>query len=163
MIYPADSAIQLSEQLGSELPATGLTVGAHQQLQLDLRLWTTYCRMENTTDIIYEIINIKAQGLSVNNRELKQRRGRGRRKRERQKRNRFRLAKQQLCTRIMLFLHISLTSLNDYNVKVAKFTFCRRREHKTTFFSAFSELWYSPLEFNSKNHLPTFDEVNEIE
>ena len=38
VIYPADSAIQLSEQLGYELPATGLTVGAHQQLQLDLRL-----------------------------------------------------------------------------------------------------------------------------
>ena len=162
MIYPADSAIQLSEQLGSELQATGLTVGAHQQLQLDLRLWTTtYCRMENTTDIIYEIINTKAQGLSVNNRELKQRRGR--RQRERHKSNRFRLAKQQLCTRIMLFLHISLTSLHDYNVKVPKFTFYRGREHKTTFFSAFPELWYSPLEFNSKKHLPTFDEVNEME
>ena len=51
--------------------------------------------MENTADIIYEIANTKAQGLSVNNRELKQRRGR--RQRERQKSNRFRLAKQQLC------------------------------------------------------------------
>ena len=136
MIYPADSAIQLSEQLGSELPTTGLTVGAHQQLKLDLRLWTTYCRMENTADIIYEIINIKAQGLSVNNRELKQRRGQ--RQRERQTSNRFRLEKQQLCTCITLFLYISLPSLPYYNVKVPKFTFCRGREHKTTTFFFFS-------------------------
>ena len=94
--------------------------------------------MENTADIIYEIINTKAQGLSVNNRELKQRRGQ--RQRERQKSNRFRLAKQQLCTRIMLFLHISLTSLHDYNVKVPKFTFCRGREYKKQVSFSFPEL-----------------------
>ena len=64
-------------------------------------------------------------------RELKQRRRR--RQRERQKRNRFRSAKQQLCTCITLFLYISLPSLHDYNVKVPNFTFCRGREHKTTF------------------------------
>ena len=64
------------------------------------------------------------------NRELKQRRRR--RQRERQKSNRFRLVKQQLCTCITLFLHISLPSLQDYNVKVPNFTFCRGRENKTT-------------------------------
>ena len=39
---------------------------------------------------------------------------RRRRQRERQKSNRFRLAKQQkLCTRVTLFLYISLTLLHD--------------------------------------------------
>ena len=61
------------------------------------------------------------------------------------------LAKQQLCKCITLFLYISLPSLPDYNVKVPEFTFCRGREHKTTTFFSFPELWYSPLEFNSKN------------
>ena len=57
------------------------------------------------------------------------------------------------------FLYISLSLLHDYNVKVPKFTFCRGREHKTT--TSFSFSWtlkYSPLEFNSKINLPTFDE-----
>ena len=49
------------------------------------------------------------------------------------------------------FLYISLPSLPDYNVKVPEFTFCRGRGHKTTTFFSFPELWYSPLEFNSKN------------
>ena len=82
---------------------------------------------------------------------VKQRRRR--RQRERQKSNRFRLAKQQLCT-----------LLHDHNVKVPSFTFCRRRGHKTTtFFFSFPELWYSPSEFNSKNNLPPFNELNEME
>ena len=69
------------------------------------------------------------------------------------KSNRFRLAKQQLCT-----------LLHDHNVKVPNFTFCRGRGHKTTtFFSSFPELWYSPLEFNYKNNLPPFNELNEME
>ena len=63
-------------------------------------------------------------------RELKQRRRR--RQRERQKSNRFRLAKQQLCTCNTLKLYISLPSLYDYDVKMPNFTFCGKREHKTT-------------------------------
>ena len=66
------------------------------------------------------------------NRELKQRRRR--RQRERQQSTWFRLAKKQLCTCITLFLHISLPSLQDYNVKVPNFTFWRGRENKTTTF-----------------------------
>ena len=50
-----------------------------------------------------------------------------------------------------LFLYISLPSLPNYNVKVPEFTFCRGREHNTTTFFSFPELWHSPLEFNSKN------------
>ena len=38
---------------------------------------------------------------------------RRRRQRERQKSNRLRLAKQQLCTRVTLFLYISLPLLHD--------------------------------------------------
>ena len=34
------------------------------------------------------------------------------------------------------------------------------RDNKFLFFS---ELWYSPLEFNSKNKFTTFDELNEME
>ena len=52
----------------------------------------------------------------------------------------FRLAKQQLCTCITLFLYIFLPSLLDYNVKVPKFTFWRGWEHKTITFFSFPEL-----------------------
>ena len=48
--------------------------------------------------------------------------------------DRFRLAKQQLCTCITLFLYISLLSLHGFNVKVPNFSFCRGREQKTTTF-----------------------------
>ena len=49
----------------------------------------------------------------------------------------FRLAKQQLCTCITLFLYIFLPSLLDYNVKVPKFTFCRGWEHISFLFLNF--------------------------
>ena len=45
----------------------------------------------------------------------------------------------------------SRTAAGNQAYKVPKFTFCRGREHKTTTFFSFPELWYSPLEFNSKN------------
>ena len=61
-------------------------------------------------------ITLKRPRRGRDNRELKQRRRR--RQRERQKSTWFRLAKQQLCTCITLFLHISLPSLQDYNVKI---------------------------------------------
>ena len=54
------------------------------------------------------------------------------------KKNVFRLAKQQLCTCIMLFLYISLLLLHHHNVKVPKFMFCREHEHKTTTLFFFS-------------------------
>ena len=52
--------------------------------------------------------------------------------------NGFRMAKQQLCTCITLFLYISLSSLHDYNVEVPKFTFYRGGKHTTTTFFFFS-------------------------
>ena len=48
-------------------------------------------------------------------------------------------AKQQICTRITLFLYISLPSLHDYNVKMHNFTFNGGRKRATTNFS-FSSL-----------------------
>ena len=54
------------------------------------------------------------------------------------KKNVFRLAKQQLCTCIMLFLYISLLLLHHHNVKVPKFMFCQEHEHKTTTLFFFS-------------------------
>ena len=41
----------------------------------------------------------------------------------------FRLEKQQLCTCITLFLHISLPSPHEHNVEVLNFKFCRGREN----------------------------------
>ena len=70
---------------------------------------------------------------------------RRRRQRERQKSNRFRLAKQQLCTCITLFLYISLPSLHDYDVKRPNSTFFGEREYKTTTFLFFS--WTSIQSF----------------
>ena len=59
------------------------------------------------------------------NRELKQ----WQRQREGQKSNRVRLKKKTALHVHHAFLYISLPSLHDYNVKVRKITFCRRREH----------------------------------
>ena len=42
------------------------------------------------------------------------------------------------------------------------FTFCRGREHKATLSFSFLELWYSPLEFNSKTLCQLFGELNEM-
>ena len=74
------------------------------------------------------------------------------RQRQWQKSNRFRLAEQQLCTCIMLFLYIPYpSSLHKYKVTVSNFTFCQGWENMTTTFFLFSWLWYRSLEFNSKN------------
>ena len=54
------------------------------------------------------------------------------------KSNRFlRLAKQQLCTCITLFLYISLPSPHNYNVKVPNFRFCRELERDNDFLFLF--------------------------
>ena len=62
--------------------------------------------------------------------------------------------------RASLFLYISLPSLHDYNVKVPKFTFCRRREHNFLFlFLNFDTV----LQNSTLKKLPTFDESNGME
>ena len=77
--------------------------------------------------------------LDVHNRELKMslRRRRLRRQRERQKSNRFRLAKQQLCTRITLFVYFFAVTVR-LRRELPNFTFYRQREHTTTNFSRLS-------------------------
>ena len=79
------------------------------------------------------------------------------------KSNRLRLAKHHFWMCITLFLNISLPSLHNYNVKLPNFTFCRRHKHKPTSFFSFSELWYSPLKFNSRKicqHLTNWTKWN---
>ena len=62
-----------------------------------------------------------------------------RRRRQRERKKAIGLDKQNNnFARASGFLHISLPSLNDYNVKLPNFTFCRGREHKTSTFFFFS-------------------------
>ena len=57
------------------------------------------------------------------------------------------------------FLYISLTSLHDHNVKFPNFTFAEDGNKRQQLSFSFPELCCSPLEFNSKKNLPTFDEL----
>ena len=61
-----------------------------------------------------------------------------RRQRERQKKKAIGLDKQNNFARASRFLYISLSPWHDYNVKLPHFTFCQRREQKTTTFFFFS-------------------------
>ena len=47
-------------------------------------------------------------------------------------------------------MYISLPLLQDYDVKLPHFTFNEGREHEKTIYLFFSELRYSPLEFNTR-------------
>ena len=62
------------------------------------------------------------------------------------------------------FLHNSLPSLHDYEVKAPNFTFCGRREHKatTSFFFSCTTLKQS-FRIQRQKKLPTFDELHEME
>ena len=61
------------------------------------------------------------------------------------------------------FLYISLSSLNDHNVKLPNFTFCRGREQETTTFF-FLFLNFDAVLYNSTpKKLPAFDELDEME
>ena len=100
---------------------------------------------------------------SKEERQVNREQRRRRRQREGQKSNRFKLAKQQLCKNITLSWYISLPSLYDYHVKMPNFTFCGKREHKTTtlffLFPHFDTLFRIQLQ----NKLPTLNELNEME
>ena len=83
-------------------------------------------------------------------RELKQRRGR--RQREWQKSNRFRLKKQQLCTCITLFCTFlcrrCIITTTTWWCVISRFVKDGNTRQQLSL--SFPELWYSPLEFNSK-------------
>ena len=89
---------------------------------------------------------------SKEERQVNREQRRRRRQREGQKSNRFKLAKQQLCKSITLSWYISLPSLYDYKVKMPNFTFCGKREHKTTTLFFFSRTSIHYLEFNSRKN-----------
>ena len=62
------------------------------------------------------------------------------------------------------FLYISLPSLQDYDLKIARnFTFCREREHNTT--SSFFFFWTLIQSFRTelKKNSPTSDELTKME
>ena len=80
--------------------------------------------------------------------ELKQRRRR--RQGERQKSNRFILAKQQLCTCITLFctFHSRRCTTTTWKCLISRSVEDGNIRQQLSF--SFPELWYNPLEFNSK-------------
>ena len=82
------------------------------------------------------------------NRELKQKRRR--RQPELQKRNRFRLAEQQLCGRITLFRTFLSRRFTTTTWKCLISRFVEDGNTRQQLSFSFPELWYSPLEFNSK-------------
>ena len=76
-----------------------------------------------------------------------------RRRRRQRARNRFILAKQQLCTctRFLIFVHFSAVRCTTTTRKCLISRFVEDRNTRQQFSFSFTELWYSPLEFNSKN------------
>ena len=88
--------------------------------------------------------------VTLSKRELKQRQRR--RQRERQKSNWFRLAKQQLCTYITPFCSFSCRrcTTTTWKCLISRFAedvIMSTRQQRSF---AFPELWYSPLESNSR-------------
>ena len=90
-------------------------------------------------------------GSSIVNRELKQRQRW--RQRERQKHNRCRLAKQQLCTCTTSFCSFLCRrwTATTWNCLISRFVDDVNTRQRPFF--SFFELWYSPLEFNSRKFL----------
>ena len=80
-------------------------------------------------------------------RELKQRRRR--RQRERQKNNWFGLANNNFARASRFFVHFFVVTVR-LRREMPNFTFCGKREDKTTTLFSFPEPQYSLLEFNSK-------------
>ena len=94
------------------------------------------------------MVVVVAVVVKINNRELKQRRRR--RQQEREKSNRFRLIKQQLCPRIMLFCTFLCRrcTTTTWKCQISRFVEDENTRQQLSF--SFPELWYSLLEFNSR-------------
>ena len=81
------------------------------------------------------------------------------RQRVRQESNGFRLAKQQLCTCIMLFCTFVSCRCMTTTWECLFLCFFKDGNTRQQRYYSFPELWYSPLEFNSKKicqHLTNF-------
>ena len=85
----------------------------------------------------------------ISNMELKQRRRR--RQQEREKSNRFRLIKQQLCPRIMLFCTFLCRRCTTTTWKCQISLFVEDVNTRQQLSFSFPELWYSLLEFKSRD------------
>ena len=96
------------------------------------------------------MVVVVAVVLKINNRELKQRRRR--RQQEREKSNSFRLIKQQLCPRIMLFCTFLCRrcTTTTWKCLISRFVEDVNTRQRLSF--SFPELWYSLLEFNSRKN-----------
>ena len=82
-----------------------------------------------------------------------------RRQRVRQESNGFRLAKQQLCTCIMLFWTFVNCRCMTTTWECLFLCFFKDGNRRQQRYYSFPEIWYSPLEFNSKKicqHLTNF-------
>ena len=95
--------------------------------------------------------------LSTKNSIQKDNQRQRRRERERQKSNSFRLVKQKLCTCITLFCTFFSRRSTTTTWKCLILCFVENGNPIQQLPISFPELWYSPLEFNSKR-IPTFDE-----
>ena len=141
----------ISKQL--KLPREDLLMNFFFSYRFESHSVRPYCwqwRIEHRASGMYQL------------REVKQRRGR--RQGERKKSNRFRLAKQQLCTCITLFCTFLCRRCTTTTWKCLISRLVEDGNTRQQLSFSFPELWYSPLEFNSKNwHLPTVDELKEME
>ena len=132
---------------GWELNSTANDPQNGPQMILDLK-WSRYCT-EPTTNLDRIVIK-NCKRLVYDIRKLKQRRRR--RQRERQKGNWFRLAKQQLCTCIMLFCTFLCRQCKTttWNCLISRFSEAENTRQRLSI--SFPELRYSLFEFNSREN-----------
>ena len=132
---------------GWELNSTANDPQNGPQMILDLK-WSRYCT-EPTTNLD-RFVTKNCKRLVYDIRKLKQRRRR--RQRERQKSNWFRMAKQQLCTCIMLFCTFLCRqcTTTTWNCLISRFSEAENTRQRLSI--SFPELRYSLFEFNSREN-----------
>ena len=143
---------------GWELNSTANDPQNGPQMILDLK-WSRYCT-EPTTNLD-RFVTKNCKRLVYDIRKLKQRRRR--RQRERQKSNWFWLAKQQLCTCIMLFCTFLCRqcTTTTWNCLISRFSEDVNTRQGLSI--SFPEFWCSLLEFNSIKYCQHLAKRNEME
>ena len=117
-------------------------------LHVALNCYRVLCILPNRRNVSFSLEeNFREEMVKI---ELKQRRRR--QQRERQKSNRFRLAKQQLCTCITLICTFLCRCCKTTTWKCLNSRFVEDGNTGQPPSFSFPELWYSPLEFNSKRN-----------
>ena len=143
---------------GWELNSTANDPQNGPQIILDLK-WSRYCT-EPTTNLD-RFVTKNCKRLVYDIRKLKQRRRRG--QRERQKGNWFRLAKQQLCTCIMLFCTFLCRRCTTTTWKWLISRFSEDMNTRQRLSTSFPGFWCSLLEFNSIKYCQHLAKRNEME